>query len=1078
MISKATIEKVHDAADIVEISRDYVQNLKKKGSVYSACCPFHNENNPSFIVSPGRGTYHCFSCKEHGDAISFVMKKEGMTYTQAIEKIAERYGIQVQYDNKEISDEDRKKKDRSEALIAVMKVVQEYFTSSIDEKSPEAEKARNYAFGRWGEKYCREIGIGYAPASYDGALNYCKSRGIDVQDLIECGIVKESDKDKRKYDFFRERVTIPIKDRTGNIIAYTARYIGSRPDVGKYYNSPTTPIYSKGNTVFGLQTAARHARIAGRFIIVEGAPDTIALQSDSVRLFETVAALGTAWTENQLRQLKKIADVLCFIPDGDVPKEGSPFGAGVEAVMRSGAKAMELGFDVSVREIPQAEDGKKQDPDSFITSREIFQSLEDVHFPVWYGSKVLMTAESDADKAAAMQKIAKEVLMMVSNEAILDIDIEKLSKIFGRTKRWRDAIKKAKLESKKEAQRKKEADLSEEQQAMRECGVSVKNGCYGAYEDGEGFVRWSNFTMKPMYHIIDGDNAIRIFKLKNASGQIVEIEFRQEELVSLPRFMQRVESMGNYLFRGGKDDFTKIREYLYSITKSAVKVQNMGWNNKDNLYAFGDGVFYDGDFFSVDEYGIVKVDDKSYYLPAFSKMYESSPEAFQFERSFSTKNHGSFSMSQFMSKIVQVFGDNAKIGLAFVIAALFKDIIGRHVEGFPLLNVFGEKGTGKTLLGKSLMSFFIKGMKTVKLGSVSKPAINDLLSASENSVFHLDEYKNGMDVALVEYLKGIWDGVGQTKKNMDGDKKAKTSYVRCAVILTGQDMPNRDDALLSRLIHLSYSKTEHTSEQMEWFDELKEMVDKGAQHLTIELLNLRKNFESDFKSHFDICRSSLRRALEEDNNIEDRIFNNWLITLTAVHLVCTEIRLPFSFEEYFKLTIEGLRKQCSLIKKNSDVAEFWKLVDAGHMQGRVVEKAHFIIRSQDEYRKSNGEAISFECQKPVLYMNYQNVCASIGSRLGGINMIGRLDQSSLEAYLRTHPAYMGSKQQRFRMLLNNGQPDYDMVPNGAGGHIKRYKEIRPMAMVFDYDILKSMYEINLESITSYEYDEDAELNQS
>lgn len=1069
MIEHASIEKVRDAADIVDIVSDYVP-LKKKGAYHEACCPFHGERNPSFKVSPRRGTYHCFTCGAHGDAIAFVMEHDHIDFQKSVEKIAQKYGIQLKYSDKVFTDEEKAERERKDALLAVMKSAQVFFAKALDEDTEEAAKAREYAFGRWGEEYCRELGIGYADSSWDAALIHLTKKGIPCQDLFDCGLTNES-KNGKSYDVFRSRIMIPIKDRTGNIIAYTARYIGDEPDAPKYINTKDTLIYNKGSVVFGLNTAARQAAKSGRFVIVEGAPDTIMLQSNEVGLTETVAALGTAWTAEQFSQLKKISSSVCFIPDGDPAKNGEQFGAGVKAVMKSGVTAIELGFDVSVREIPVSESGEKQDPDSFITSRDVFDSLEDVHFPVWYGSKLLMTAQTDAEKSAAMSKIAQSVLMKMSDAAMVAIDIDRLAKIFGRPKMWRDALKKAKSDTKREEQRKKDAQLSEEQQVMRECGVSVKNGCYGGYDD-DGFVRWSNFTMVPLYHIIDGDNAIRIFRIRNSVGQTVEIEFRQEELVSLPRFQQRIESMGNFIFKGVKDDFTKIREYLYSITKSAVKVQNMGWNRKEQIYAFGDGVYYDGSFFDADEYGIAKIDDKSYYLPAFSKMYEDSPEAFQFERAFAAKDHGFFSMKEFLAKIVQVFGDNAKIGVAFVIASLFRDIIGKYVEGFPLLNVFGEKGTGKTLLGKSLMSFFIKGMKTVKLGSVSKPAINDLLSASENSVYHLDEYKNELDFTLIEYLKSIWDGVGQTKKHMDGDKKAKTSFVRCSVILTGQDMPTRDDALLSRVIHLSYSKTNHTSKEKAWFNELKEMVDKGAQHLTLELLRFRKDFESDFKTHFGICQKQLEKALEDDNNIEDRIFNNWLIPLTAVHLVCTQIDLPFSYEEYFSLTVEGLRKQCGLIKKNSDVAEFWKMLDAGHMQGKVVEKAHFIIRHQQDFKNNSGRVFAFGDQKPVLYMNYQNVCASIGSRVGGVNVVGRLDQSSLEAYLRNHPAYMGCKQQRFRMLQSNGQPDYEMVPNGVGGHIKKFKEVRPMSLVFDYDLLRDMYEINLESISSLDSDDD------
>lgn len=1071
MISKSTIAKVQDALDICDIISDCGVELKRKGINYTASCPFHNERTKgnSFIVSPGRGTYHCFSCGAHGDAIAFVRNKLGMNFEDAVKHIATRYNIRIE--EKRSSEQDKDDLKRKESLRAVMMVVQEFFTASLSDKTEEAKKARQYIESRWGIKYGKEIGIGYAPASWNACIDFCRARQINIDDLLVLGIIKENESHNRHFSFFRERVTIPIRDRAGNIIAYTARYIGEDPDVPKYFNSPDTPLYQKSKVVFGLNNAARYAMKSQKFIIVEGAPDVITLQSDKVQLFETVAALGTSWSEEQFMQLRKQASNLCFIPDCDPPRNNEAFGPGIKAVLKNGLEAVKLGFDVSVREIPMPESGIKQDPDSYITDREKFLGIPEIHFPIWYGSKILSSCSSDIERAKAINKIVSEVLVFIEDESILDMDIKELSKIYGREKIWISSIRKAR----KSGLNKKETSAAEDDgksDLLRKFGIIVKNGCYGEYKDGE-FTRWSNFTMHPLFHIIDGENAIRIFRLISDSGIKEEIELRQDELVSLQKFQQRVESIGNFIFRANMNCLIKLKEYMYSITKSAVELTKMGWNEKYRLYAFGDGIFHEGEFIKADDLGMVEMEDKSFYLPAFSKMHEEEKESYQFERSFCGNTAGTVQMYDYLQKMTRVFGDNAKVGFAFVVASLFHDIVKIHFKGFPLLNVFGRKGSGKTELGMALMAFFVKNNNPPSLAVTTVASLNEILSSAENNVVHLDEYKNEIDFRKIEMLKGIWGGTGQTKKNMDGDKKVKKSFVRSGVIITGQDMPTRDDALFSRVIHLSYSQTTHTPEEKKEFEEFQQISSKGAVHLTMQLLKMREKFESDFADHVKICKKQMISAILEDKQIEDRLLNNWLIPLAAYHLISTEFSLPFSYEDLFQISINGMREQQEHLRKNSDIAEFWALLNSAHMQGKILEKAHFAIRKQSEFKRGN-ETFSFENQKSILYLNYLSVCAVLGKRENGTNVVGKLDQHSLESYLKTHPAYMGPRQYRFRVLQPNGMPDFEMIPNGHGGYFKRIKEVRPMAFAFDYDVLRESYELNLEiedRIESDDYNE-------
>ena len=487
----------------------------------------------------------------------------------------------------------------------------------------------------------------------------------------------------------------------------------------------------------------------------------------------------------------------------------------------------------------------------------------------------------------------------------------------------------------------------------------------------------------------------------------------------------------------------------------------MGWNTAEEVYAFGDGIFADNVLYEVNDLGIVKIGDRTFYLPAFSKMHIEQKDAYQFERSFSCRQHGEVSLYDYVQRMVTVFGDNAKVGFAFLLATLFLDVVKQTSKRLALLNIFGRKGSGKTELGTALMSFFIRQNDPPSLATTSMASLNEMLSCAENNLVHLDEYKNEIDFRKIELLKQIGGGSGQTKKNMDGDKKVQRTFVRSGVILTGQDAPTRDDALFSRVIHLSYSQVTFSKEAKRNFEEFQAISARGVSHLTVQLLKLRKLFETDYAAHYATCKRELMAALAEDS-IEDRLLNNWLAPLAAFHTVQTSLRLPIDYLDLFNICVGGIRRQNEQLKKNSDIAVSWSMLDSGHMQGRIVAKSHFAIRVQSSFKRLDGDVIDFGRNKSVLYLNYQNVIATLGQRVNGSNIVGKLDTVSLDSYLRTHPAFLGTKQYRFRVLLPNGTPDYTFDTRD-GRSVRRVKEVRPMAFVFDYELLKESYEINLET---------------
>lgn len=223
MISERTIQQVRDLS-IDTIIKPYVE-LTKKGSSLMGLCPFHSERTPSFSVSPQKNVYYCFGCRRGGDGIGFIMEKENLSFQEAVKRIAQDNGIQIEYD-KDQTDEEKAACRQKESLLAINELVHRYFVDCLRvDVSEESCNARDYAYERWSEDFCAVSGIGYAPKNGNAFIDFCEKNAIATDILQELGLVKTDDSGK-EYAFFRERIIIPIRDRWGRIIAFTGRYIG------------------------------------------------------------------------------------------------------------------------------------------------------------------------------------------------------------------------------------------------------------------------------------------------------------------------------------------------------------------------------------------------------------------------------------------------------------------------------------------------------------------------------------------------------------------------------------------------------------------------------------------------------------------------------------------------------------------------------------------------------------------------------------------------------------------------------------------------------------------------------------
>jgi DNA primase len=348
-------ERVKQQADIVRVVGEYVR-LKKTGKDYSGLCPFHQEKTPSFTVSPLKQIFYCFGCGKGGDVFNFVMDLEKSTFPEAVRTVAEKCGIAIPRP-RERSPEERQENQQRSALVEMHREAQAFFTKQIS-GTLEGKAARAYLEDRGlDSKAIDRFGIGYAPSDGDALLRVLKQKYPEKL-LVESGLISRGEQGGRMFDRFRRRITFPIANDSGKIVAFGARALGD--DQPKYLNSPETPIYSKSNVLYHMDRAKEALRRSDFAVLVEGYMDAIAVARAGIS--NVVASCGTSLAEPQIKLLSRFTKrvIINYDPDN----------AGQLAAERSVALLLEQDFEVRVLALPPVGD-KKADPDLFIRERGV-----------------------------------------------------------------------------------------------------------------------------------------------------------------------------------------------------------------------------------------------------------------------------------------------------------------------------------------------------------------------------------------------------------------------------------------------------------------------------------------------------------------------------------------------------------------------------------------------------------------------------------------------------------------------------------------------------------------------------------
>ncbi len=416
MIDRSTVDRIFATANIVEVISDFIA-LKKKGVNYNACCPFHNEKTPSFVVSPAKGLFKCFGCGKGGNAVTFVMEHESMSYVEALKYVAHKYNIEVE--EREETPEEKRKNDDRESLMTVTSYASQYFVNQLNNSSEGRNVGLSYFEQRgFSQQTIKKFELGFCPTGGDVFTRAALADGYKEQFLVDSGLSIKRD-EGGFYDRFWGRVMFPIHGISGRVIGFGGRTLRTDKKVAKYLNSPESEIYHKSNILYGLFFAKKAITRADSCILVEGYTDVISMSQAGIE--NVVASSGTSLTQDQIRLISRFTKNITIIYDGDA--------AGIKASLRGINLILAQGLNVRIVPLPA-----EHDPDSFARANTttfleeyILSNTED--FMTFKTKLLLNDSAGDPLKKASVVSDIVESIALIPDGITRSVYISECSKL-------------------------------------------------------------------------------------------------------------------------------------------------------------------------------------------------------------------------------------------------------------------------------------------------------------------------------------------------------------------------------------------------------------------------------------------------------------------------------------------------------------------------------------------------------------------------------------------------------------------------------------------------------------------------
>jgi hypothetical protein len=589
-------------------------------------------------------------------------------------------------------------------------------------------------------------------------------------------------------------------------------------------------------------------------------------------------------------------------------------------------------------------------------------------------------------------------------------------------------------------------DVDEEE--FNKYGFFEHKGMYWALNSNGGKYAVSNFTMEILFHVrTGGEEAYRLIKIKNIHGYEAVINMNTDDFVSLSSFRKLIARRGNYLWKGAEHDLVRLQDKLQREERATILIDVLGYHPTGNFYAFANGIIdmaANSTFKQADEYGIVQHNDRNYFIPANSKIYLDKEDMFYNYKKFIFK-HRELKLKEWFTLFDKVYGEKGRVGFIFYVASLYSSSIYKLMgRRFPILNLYGQRGSGKGTFAESLMCLFGEPQEQIMLGgNTTQVGFMRTFAQFKDAMVWLDEYKNNLHKKVIEAIKNIYDRIGYKRGKKDHSFEVDYVPVQSACILSGQEMPTIEPALYTRVIMLTFSESKHNEESRVAFRKLMQEQELGLSHLTVHLLGHGPYIIEHFKEVFE---TEVKEIAKEINNaqVEERMINNYACLSTVCKLLLDKESLGFKHYAFRGLLIKNLSIQQAVLVGSDDTTKFWQVIESLFNQDLIKEDRDFML--------ADGK----------LFIRIQNVSGLYEKEMRQRNDPNVLQKSTLEHYLELDKSkYVGRQKKAFK----NGSYTWCMVFN--------YKALDIGLMRFSpadtAEVIKSRYQemgVEYESVTN------------
>lgn len=968
-------------ANIQDIVENYIE-LKRSGVNLNACCPFHDEKTPSFVVSTGKNIATCFGgCGRSWDPIAFVEEYENLSFPEAVKKVAKISNIPVEYkDSQKYAKweaEQKERKDKEESLFPALHLVWDRYRENASKL-----KSTGTHTDFMGRPFLTENLEKFEFGVADSGLitKIYKKEGWDINQLIELGILSEGE--KGIYDFFRNRHLLPLKDHNGKIRGIAGRTNNKKVEP-KYLNSLDSALFKKSELLFGLFQNRKAIQKKGECIIVEGYTDVITMSEHGFD--NAIATCGTALSEQQCELLKRFCDTVIIMRDND-PNE-----SGFKATIRDVEVVIKCGMFAKVV-IPEKVD-TKSDPDSILREHgkeELTKRMESAQDGLIWRVMLDVNPKDEFSKTSAME-LAARLISYIKKEWTRNNYVDRLitKDKLGPNLRKKD-FQEAILQEELKREKKNGTDLTPTQERdLKNYGIYIKNNRYFKHsKSGEYSMPLSNFIIEPIYLVASASNPTRMVCIKNIHGHSETIEPATDTFVELGTFKKEISRHGNFRFEGDirSSDYNQIIAKLYDETDKVFKITTLGWHKK-GFWTWFNGITVNGKFQQAFTNGLVECDGVKFILPGKQFVnknddaLDDTNEDDEYLQLYRYRETG-IKLNEYIKLFCDVYGDNGVAGIAFYMASLYWDIIYDKQKSFPILDLFGPKGKGKSTMAWSLSYLFSESRNPIDLNMCTIPGFTRRLNQMRNGIMVCEEFTNNLPDDKFEMLKGVWGSSGRELGKKDSKKGTTNISSTCTIVMCGQDLPIKHIALYERCItlHFNYTDSKKGYEKYRVFNELEQ---KGVfTQYTSDLQAYRENIQLEFDQTFDQCRAELMAHI---SNFESpgtvRIIKNHTVLLAVTAILSKHIDLPkingtmfyYALMDYI---VQLIGTQTSTMKNQDELAEFWGSfvyqVESGmlkHYQDFMVEEDS-TVRVRIKNTRKDTELKAFDQPTKILYLRF------------------------------------------------------------------------------------------------------------